>query len=237
MIFINRKRIKNNQKDVSKYWYVEKYVYGILKETVEIPLGTGIAFESIDSGYNDDKFYGWSLKSDSTSATFNSTSTYSNTTNAVKKNLDENNTLRLYAVYSYIQDVVTQKVVDKTAEKDSRGNITCTITVTDAVIGSTYAATQNNPTNISQGSTNTPNGTQYYPKVSMGAPVQVTSGTATSSTISVRYNGTSESARILTGMASATSTPTYSNVVVYSSCHLSYYYLKTTTKFRVESHS
>lgn len=237
MIFINRKRIKNNQKDVSKYWYVEKYVYGILKETVEIPLGTGIAFESIDSGYDDDTFYGWSLASDSTSISFYSTGTYSNTTNAVKKNLDENNTLKLYAVYSYIQDVVTQKVVDETAEKDNRGNITCTITVTDAVIGSTYVATQNDPTGISQGSTSNPNGTLYHPNITFGQPHQVTSGTATSSTISVKYNGTSRSARILTGMASATSTPTYSNVVVYSNCHLSYYYLKTTTKYRVESHS
>ena len=109
MIFINRKRIKNNQKDVSKYWYVEKYVYGILKETVEIPLGTGIAFESIDSGYDDDTFYGWSLASDSTSISFNSVSTYSNTTNAVKKNLDENNTLKLYAVYSYIETYISSK--------------------------------------------------------------------------------------------------------------------------------
>ena len=109
MIFINRKRIKNNQKDVSKYWYVEKYVYGILKETVEIPLGTGIAFESIDSGYDDDTFYGWSLASDSTSISFYSTGTYSNTTNAVKKNLDENNTLKLYAVYRYNETYISSK--------------------------------------------------------------------------------------------------------------------------------
>ena len=57
MIFINRKRIKNNQKDISKYWYVEKYVYGILKETVEIPLGTGIIFVSFCFVYYDYMFY------------------------------------------------------------------------------------------------------------------------------------------------------------------------------------
>ena len=39
MIFVNRRRILKNEsgivKDPTKYWYIEKYVYGKLKETVE----------------------------------------------------------------------------------------------------------------------------------------------------------------------------------------------------------
>lgn len=104
MIFVNRHRIIQNSevvKDPTKYWYIEKYVYGVLKETLEIPLGTSTKFTSIDSGYSDDSFYGWSISSTSTARTFTNTASYSNTTAAVKNNLDENNTLKIYAIYAY----------------------------------------------------------------------------------------------------------------------------------------
>ena len=104
MIFVNRYRIIQNSeviKDPTKYWYVEKYVYGMLKETIEVPLGEGIQFTAIDSGYDDDTFYGWSIDGSSTRVTFNSKSTYKNTTSSVKKYLDSENTIKLYAVYSY----------------------------------------------------------------------------------------------------------------------------------------
>lgn len=106
MIFVNRRRIKQNSeviKDPSKYWYIEKYVYGKLKETVEVALGTGTTFGTMDSGYSDDTFYGWSISSTSTTRTFTSTTTYKNTTTAVKNNLDDENTLKIYAVYSYTE--------------------------------------------------------------------------------------------------------------------------------------
>lgn len=103
MIFVNRHRIIQQNsgviKDPTKYWYVEKYVYGVLKETVEVPLGTNTTFTALSSGYNDDIFYGWSINSTSTTRTFTNTVSYSNIT--VKNNLDENNTLKIYAVYSY----------------------------------------------------------------------------------------------------------------------------------------
>lgn len=106
MIFVNRRRIIQNSgivKDPTKYWYIEKYVYGKLKETVEVPLGTGTTFGSIDSGYSDDTFSGWSINSTSTTRTFNATSTYKNTTTNVKNNLDAEKTLKIYAVYKYVE--------------------------------------------------------------------------------------------------------------------------------------
>lgn len=102
MIFLNRRRTPLKQKttkDPSKYWYVEKYVYGVLKETVEVALGEGIKFTGVESGYIDDEFAGWSKTSTSTTRTFNTTTTYKNTTTAVKKLLDSENTIKLYAVY------------------------------------------------------------------------------------------------------------------------------------------
>lgn len=104
MIFLNRRRTPLKQeatKDPSKYWYIEKYVYGELKETVEVPLGTGAKFTAIESGYDDDTFYGWSKTSTSTTRTFNTTTSYKNTTTTVKNLLDSENTLKIYAVYSY----------------------------------------------------------------------------------------------------------------------------------------
>ena len=107
MIFVNRRRIIQNSgvvKDPTKYWYVEKYVYGVLQETLEIPLGTGTTFGSIDSGYSDDTFYGWSKSSTSTTRTFTATTTYKNTTTAVKNALDSENTLKIYAIYKYTEN-------------------------------------------------------------------------------------------------------------------------------------
>ena len=101
MIFLNRRRSPNKIKNPSKFWYVEKYVYGVLKETVEIPLGTSTTFSAINSGNSSDTFYGWSVSSTSTTRMFTNTKSYSNTTTNVKNNLDENNTLKIYAVYSY----------------------------------------------------------------------------------------------------------------------------------------
>lgn len=106
MIFVNRRRIKQNSgivKDPTKYWYIEKYVYGVLKETIEVPLGTGTTFGTMDSGYSDDTFYGWSVSSTSTTRTFTSNSSYKNTTTAVKNNLDSENTLKIYAIYKYTE--------------------------------------------------------------------------------------------------------------------------------------
>lgn len=107
MIFVNRRRIIQNSgvvKDPTKYWYIEKYVYGKLKETVEVPLGTGTTFRTMDSGYSDDTFYGWSIDSTSTTRKFTATTTYKNTTTAVKNNLDSENTLKIYAIYEYVDD-------------------------------------------------------------------------------------------------------------------------------------
>ena len=106
MIFVNRRRIKQNSgivKDPTKYWYIEKYVYGVLKETVEIALGTGTTFGTMDSGYSDDTFHGWSISSTSTTRKFTATTTYKNTTTAVKNNLDSENTLKIYAIYKYTE--------------------------------------------------------------------------------------------------------------------------------------
>ena len=104
MIFVNRHRIIQNSgviKDPTKYWYIEKYVYGVLKETVEVPLRTSTTFSAIDSGYVDDIFYGWSISSTSTSRRFTDTASYSNTTSTVKSYLDSENTIKIYAIYQY----------------------------------------------------------------------------------------------------------------------------------------
>ena len=133
MVFLNRKRapLQKTTKDPSKYWYVEKYVYGVLKETVEIPLGTGIKFTGIESGYEDDTFYGWSKASTSTTRTFTTTTIYKNTTTSVKNLLDSENTLKIYAVYSY--DFANLFNYNEFSAKGS--NVDCTLyTAQDAVI-------------------------------------------------------------------------------------------------------
>ena len=110
MIFLNRRRTpltKEIVKDPSKYWYVEKYVYGGLKETVEVALGEGITFTEVDSGYADDLFNGWNGTGTATSSTFNTTTTYKNTTTSIKNKLDSENTLKIYAVYKYATKTAT----------------------------------------------------------------------------------------------------------------------------------
>ena len=126
MIFLNRRRSPNKIKNPSKYWYIEKYVYGVLKETVEIPLGTSTTFSSISSGNSSDTFYGWSISSTSTTRTFTNTTSYSNTTTNVKNNLDENNTLKIYAVYSY-----STTESRSTIEGSSNSNNPKTLTVSE----------------------------------------------------------------------------------------------------------
>ena len=122
MIFVNRRRIIQNSgivKDPTKYWYIEKYVYGKLKETVEVPLGTDTTFGIMDSGYSDDTFSGWSIKSTSTKRTFNATTKYKNTTTDVKKNLDAENTLKIYAVYKYVKHERIIKTISSTNDEKS----------------------------------------------------------------------------------------------------------------------
>ena len=125
MVFLNRKRapLQKTTKDPSKYWYVEKYVYGVLKETVEVALGTGIKFTGIESGYIDDEFAGWSKTSTSTTRTFNTTTTYKNTTTSVKKYLDSENTIKLYAVYKYnVIELKSTVEINYGAQSTSTGN-------------------------------------------------------------------------------------------------------------------
>ena len=87
-----------------------------LKETLEIPLGTSTTFSSISSGNSSDTFCGWSISSTSTTRTFTNTTSYSNTTTNVKNNLDENNTLKIYAVYSYSVTEISNDII--TSSKD-----------------------------------------------------------------------------------------------------------------------
>lgn len=112
MIFLNRKRTitdteKPIVKDPSKYWYIEKYVYGELIETIEVALDSGTKFTALDSGYVDDYFYGWSRSSTSKTSSYNTTTSYKNTSSSVKNYLDSNNTLKIYAVYTYNTKTVT----------------------------------------------------------------------------------------------------------------------------------
>ena len=159
MIFVNRRRIKQNSgivKDPTKYWYIEKYVYGKLKETVEVPLGTGTTFGSIDSGYSDDTFYGWSISSTSTKRTFNATTKYKNTTTDVKNNLDAKNTLKIYAIYKYVKYERQIKTISSTNNEIS-------ITIGDDVAtawfyGNTYSVNNTYDLTLT-------NNTNYYAKV------------------------------------------------------------------------
>lgn len=137
MIFVNRHRIIQNSgviKDPTKYWYVEKYVYGVLKETIEVPLGTSTTFSALSSGYDDDEFYGWSISSTSTSRTFTNTASYSNTTTAVKNKLDSDNTLKIYAVYSYIPINATNYIDLKLESSVHRRNTYEFCTLVDTTI-------------------------------------------------------------------------------------------------------
>ena len=106
MIFINRKRMIGTIKDPSKYWYVEKYVYGELKETIEVPLRTSIKFTAIKSPRLNDLFSGWSVINTSTTTIYNENTYYKNTSSNIASHLDSNNTLKIYAVYRYSNNTV-----------------------------------------------------------------------------------------------------------------------------------
>lgn len=245
MIFVNRRRIKQNSgvvKDPTKYWYIEKYVYGVLKETVEIALGTGTTFGSMPSGYSDDTFYGWSINSTSTTRKFTATTTYKNTTTAVKNALDSENTLKIYAIYkyskySYVEESTTNVMTC------SSGNTTHT--VKDAIVGKSYTIKAltpsiNNPSTPVYDGDGHMIGAQYTVSISYGNAVTVESGTTTSSTISYTHTYSQVSKRVSVGLSSATSTPT-SQIATADSpqSQITYTHLatKTTTSYRVESHT
>ena len=160
MIFVNRRRIIQNSgivKDPTKYWYIEKYVYGKLKETVEVPLGTGTTFGSIDSGYSDDTFFGWSISSTSTKRTFIATTKYKNTTTDVKKNLDAENTLKIYAIYKYTKYEWRKRPISSTNDEIS-------ITIKDDGAFACFYGEANTP-NSSNRLTLTEDHSDYYAKV------------------------------------------------------------------------
>lgn len=222
-------------KDPSQYWYIEKYVYGVLKEIIEIALGAGTTFSAIDSGYDDDTFYGWSISNTSTTRTFTNTTTYKNTTTAVKNALDDENTLKIYAIYKYTS-IETKSTTEDSGILDI-GNNTYTITVTNVVAGTSYVAYTNSVKSIEQGRQSTGSAVNYFPIVTYNAPVTVGSGVATSATISYTFSGIKKSeAKLLVGTSSSSSTPTYTTVTVYTKCTLQYYYLATSTKYRVTAH-
>lgn len=239
MIFVNRRRILKNSgivKDPTKYWYIEKYVYGKLKETVEVPLGTGTTFKAIDSGYSDDTFYGWSINSTSTKRTFNATTTYKNTTTNVKKYLDDENTLKIYAIYKYSESHEEEKSNTERLECSQSNH---TIIVKDAIIGTEYSIYEQEATISQSQSSNGQGGVIYSPSFGFGDSVLLTSGTTTSSTISYTFNYRQVSGSVLVGNSS-TGYPTTQTFYRDSPCGiLNYIHLATvtTTKYRVESHT
>ena len=239
MIFINRKRIIQNSeiiKDPTKYWYIEKYVYGKLKETVEVPLGTGTTFKAIDSGYSDDTFYGWSINSTSTTRKFTATTTYKNTTTAVKNNLDDTNTLKIYAIYKYTETHEEEQSVSERLECSKSNH---TIIVKDAIIGTEYSIYEQEATISQSQSSNGQGGVIYSPSFGFGDLVLLTSGTTTSSTISYTFNYRQVSGSVLVGNSS-TGHPTTQTFYRDSPCGtLKYISMRpvSTTKYRVESHT
>ena len=238
MIFVNRRRIIQNSgivKDPTKYWYIEKYVYGKLKETVEVPLGTGTTFGTMDSGYNDDTFSGWSINSTSTKKTFNATTKYKNTTTDVKKNLDNTNTLKIYAIYKYTETHEEEQSVSVRLECSQSNH---TIIVKDAIIGTKYSIYEQEAT-ISQNTIHNSDGSVVYgPSFGYGSEVLLTSGTATSSTISYTFNYRQVSGSVLVGTNTIGTTNTHTETFYRDSPmgKITYTHLakKTTTKYRVE---
>lgn len=238
MIFVNRHRIIQNSgvvKDPTKYWYIEKYVYGKLKEIVEIPLGTGTTFKAIDSGYSDDTFYGWSINSTSTTRKFTATTTYKNTTSAVKNNLDDTNTLKIYAIYKYTE---THEEEQSTSVRLECSQSDHTIIVKDAVIGTKYSVYEQEAT-ISQNTIHNSDGSVVYgPSFGYDSSVLLTSGTATSSTISYTFNYRQVSGSVLVGTNTIGTTNTHTETFYRNSPmgQITYTHLakKSTTKYRVE---
>lgn len=217
MVLINnRKRYLGVKKDPTKYWYVEKYVYGKLKETIEIPLKTSTKFTALNSGYDDDTFYGWSISPTSTSRSFTATTSYSNTSTIVKNNLDNKNTLRLYAIFSYrITNIVP---VRKSVSVDLSATESKTLTVTDAKVGGSYTVSTSIyvPYQITSPVYDS-NGKQIGVNYSIGSKPSGGSSddyTADSSTISYTFNsyGSTSSSTMYSGTASATSQPSATKV-------------------------
>lgn len=217
MVLINnRKRYLGVKKDPTKYWYVEKYVYGKLKETIEIPLKTSTKFTALNSGYDDDTFYGWSISPTSTSRSFTATTSYSNTSTIVKNNLDNKNTLRLYAIFSYrITNIVP---VRKSVSVDLSATESKTLTVTDAKVGGSYTVSTSIyvPYQITSPVYDS-NGKQIGVNYSIGSKPSGGSSddyTADSSTISYTFNsyGSTSSSTMYTGTSSATSQPSATKV-------------------------
>ena len=238
MIFVNRKRIVQDSgivKEPTKYWYIEKYVYGKLKETVEVPLGTGTTFGTMDSGYSDDTFYGWSVNSTSTTRKFTATTKYKNTTSAVKNNLDDTNTLKIYAIYKYTE---THEEEQSTSVRLECSQSNYTIIVKDAIVGTKYSVYEQEAT-ISQNTIHNSDGSVVYgPSFGYSREVLLSSGTATSSTISYTFNYRQVSGSVLVGTNTIGTTNTHTETFYRNSPMgiIEYTHLakKTTTKYRVE---
>lgn len=250
MIFLNRRRTPLNQettKDPSKYWYVEKYVYGELKETIEVPLKTSTKFTAIKSGYLDDLFHGWSINSASTTVTFNDTSSYVNTNSNVKKYFDSNNTIKLYAVYAYSTVTITTDSATVTGSNDianivATGTFIATADGTIDVSGYTTKAVQT----IVNGST-TKTDTTYG-----NVTLDITDVDDVKTTVSVNIKtGSKKTNAIKTGdVISYTvigkmlkSVNQGNGTVTIDSAYISFnstvplYDLKTSQKYRVVSHT
>ena len=239
MIFMNRRRIKQNSgivKDPTKYWYIEKYVYGKLKETAEIPLGTKYTFGSLESGYEDDTFYGWTRDSTSTSRNYQSTSSYNNTSTYIKKYIDDENTLKVYAIYKYTETHEEEQSVSVRLECSQSNH---TIIVKDAIVGTKYSVYEQEATISQSQSSNGQGGVIYSPSFGFGDSVLLTSGTTTSSTISYTFNYRQVSGSVLVGNSS-TGYPTTQTFYRDSPCGtLKYISMRpvSTAKYRVESHT
>lgn len=239
MIFVNHKRIIQDSgviKDPTTYWYIEKYVYGVLKETVEIPLGTSVTFGSIDSGYSDDTFYGWSIGSTSVTVNFASTNTGSNLTKTIKNNLDDENTLKLYAVYKYslnknVQEILTENV--------DIGGKAATLTVTGATSGTSYTVYISTP-HLSQGSNRYTDRVEYFISSSATTTILTTGTVDSTGTITYSFSaGSTTSGTFTVGSSSATSTPTRVTVTASEQGVIEYKHTKTVTGtyYRVISHN
>lgn len=234
MIFVNRRRIKQNSgivKDPTKYWYIEKYVYGVLKETLEIPLGTGTTFSSIASGYSDDTFYGWSVSSTSTTRTFTATTSYSNTTTAVKNALDSENTLKIYAIYSYPSVETIHSFIE------SRDSTAYSITFQSDGTAIFYGFHSTASPGAMSGTTTTlnSNGTAPYAKIGSTYVTGTLNSTRNGKTVTGTYitkNVTSGQKVTVLGI----SVGDQSGFQYMDLIGCVYKYTGTTTKYRVSSH-
>lgn len=237
MIFVNRRRIKQNSgivKDPTKYWYIEKYVYGVLKETVEIALGSGTTFGSIDSGYSDDTFYGWSVSSTSTTRTFTSTSSYKNTTTNVKNNLDDTNTLKIYAIYSYKQ--TTWSVSNSKVQTDGEleGALELEVYEDGNAIFGGYVITPGSATSspIFESLTFNSSGVNIPSATIDGVPVTGTVNTYNGSTTITKAVVAGQIIKMLGGIATVSGV----NKIHRIECTVPHWVESSSTKYRVSSH-